>query len=227
MCVEEMCRIYVPCLDSLILKWGMVWPPVYLNLTEITGINVSACRGSLLFSGKIRSFKIETANYILQISFSPWDRYKFQLFLTLECHLPNWHLFWHISWKQFPLCYSHQHMVHWNCWAKYKILLIIYLLCIVNNQKKQPPPDGETDLWYPFVFYVHEVAQIRERLSSKDSYFSSLVVWNELLIHATRQQVSCLWGSTQVRDSWSLWVFPEPPYWAFGITSRSLCLSCS
>lgn len=42
-------------------------------------------------------------------------------------------------WKQFSLCYIHQHMVHWNCWAKYKILLIIYLLCIVNNQKKQSP----------------------------------------------------------------------------------------
>jgi hypothetical protein len=46
-------------------------PSQSLGLTEITGIKESANGGSLLFQKKKRCLKIETGNYIPQISFSP------------------------------------------------------------------------------------------------------------------------------------------------------------
>lgn len=84
--------------------WNEVWAGRHYPQAwqKLLGLRNQQIGGSLLVQKKkMRCFKIETVNYFLQISFSPWGRYKLQLFLTLYCHLSNWHVFWHIFERFF------------------------------------------------------------------------------------------------------------------------------
>lgn len=93
--------------------WSEVWTGYHYPQAwqKSLGLRNQQIEGLCFFRKKMRCFKIETVNYILQISFSPWGRYKFQLFLTLCCHLSSWHVFWHIFESSF------HYVVFTNTWC--------------------------------------------------------------------------------------------------------------